>query len=52
MKKVQFLIKVFFSHINVYGLTTTKYWLNYSEAVKENIICANNLMFSNRHKMY
>ena len=42
MKKVQFLIKVIFSHINVYQLQS-------SEAVNKNI-CANNLMFSNNTK--
>ena len=38
---------IFFSHKCI---STTKYWHNYSEAVNKNIICANNLMFSNNTK--
>ena len=36
-------------HMNVYHLQSTRI-INYSEAVNKNIICPNNLMFSNNTK--
>ena len=49
MKKIQFLIKVIFSRINVYQLQSNGI-INYSEAINKDTICHNILMFSNNTK--